>query len=350
MARLDVRILSYCDEQVTLRQRNILEKLKENPKTSKKELLNVLKDKNDPISDYELESELGKLQGKGLLDDKYRVINIKESSDLFVLPEEIKEKPIRSKIKRGFYDGTNSIKQSRKWLRETINKEKAKLFVLNPDRTLELVKLGVDKSFLKENRISLKQFPETNEIFSNALDVINRLAENKSRNRDWHGFVTFLMEFIFDTVCFGVNDIVIDTDDDSDEVYWSPETFDNRKFIDLVEFGSSDIITKDTLLSKQIPFFGDVYDVIINTLDEAVSKNDEDGFKEADLLVNDIIDEVSGLYVRLVYEVQKEKRESNLKPKDYKWIEQLYASPALPYETLFVAIWCLFWRMYFKEL
>ena len=61
-----------------------------------------------------------------MLDDKYRVINIKESSDLFVLPEDIEEKPIRSKLKRGFYDGTNSIKQSRKWLRETINKEKAK--------------------------------------------------------------------------------------------------------------------------------------------------------------------------------------------------------------------------------
>lgn len=346
MARLDVRILSHHDEQVTLRQRNILEKLMENPKTSKTKLLDLLKDNNDPISKYDLERELGILQGKGLLDDKYRVINIKESSDLFVLPEDIEEKPIRSKIKRGFYDGTNSIKQSRKWLRETINKEKAKLFVLNPDRTLELVKLGVDKSFLKENRISLEQFPETNEIFSNALVEIKRLADNKSRNRDWHGFVTFLMEFIFDTLCFGGDDIVTD----SNEVYWLPETFDNRKFIDLVEFGSSDIITKDTLLSKQIPFFGDVYDVIINTLDEAVSKNDEDGFEKADLLVNDIIDEVSGLYVRLVYEVLKIKRKSNLKPKDYKWIEQLYASPALPYETLFVAIWCLFWRMYFKEM
>lgn len=359
--KLDVS-LSYTkpivNKEVTARQKNILAILKRKPNITKAELIKRLSNKNGPITVYQLEREFGVLQGKGLLNDSLQVINIDTISELSVSSGVIKDKPIKSSIVKGFYAGTNTTEQNRKWLRDTINRNREILFSLNPDKTLELVQLQSDKSYLSKDRISLDRFPNTKDLFKFALKYLEDLANSKDK-KDWSKFVTLLIDFIFRMDGF-VETYSIDENGIS---HGRPDTFEDYDFNRLTSY---QLTTKELIKNCGInstkelqrsttPYFNETYNAIINILNRAKSKQ---ATQKADDTVEDIIDRTNSIYLTFVTDCLSELNEKvnnqGRKARTKKQIDDLnetyliflYRHSSCPF---FVALWCLYWRVYYKE-
>ena len=346
------------NKEVTARQKNILSILKRKPGLAKAELKKRLTKKNDPITVYELERELGVLQGQGLLNDKLHVINIDTISELSVSSGVIKDKPIKSSIVKGFYAGTNTIEQNRKWLRDTINRKREILFSLNPDKTLELVQLRSDKSFLSKDRISLDRFPNTKDYFLFALEYLEKIANKDNYKDDWQRIVTLLIDFVFRIDGF-VETYNIDENGIS---HGRPDTFEDYDFNRLTSYR---LTTKELIKNcgvnstKEIqrsttPYFNEIYDAIINILNRVKSKQ---AAQKADDTVEAIIDNITPMYINSVTdclsELNKQVNNPGRKARTQTYIDNcnpknLFVNDDV--NTFFVALWCLYWRIYYKEL
>lgn len=382
--KLDVS-LSYTkpivNKEVTARQKNILAILKRKPNITKAELIKRLSNKNDPITVYQLEREFGILQGKGLLNDKLQVINIDSISELSVSSGVIKDKPIKSSIVKGFYAGTNTTEQNRKWLRDTINRNREILFSLNPDKTLELVQLRSDKSYLRKGRISLDRFPNIQELFEQALknledfaNIINDIDKKDKKNekdekdkKDWSEFVTLLIDFII-----RIDDFVETySADENGNFYGRPDTFEDYEFNRLTSY---QLTTKDLIKNfgdnstndipkSTTPYFNEVYDAIIDILNKAKNKPTA-AIQEADETVEAIIENINLMYIYSVTNYLSKLNENvdnpGRKAQIQTYIDHCKKTDIDDYDSsffygsndsmFFVALWCLYWRIYYKEL
>lgn len=361
--KLDVS-LSYTkpivNKEVTARQKNILAILKRKPNITKAELIKRLSNKNGPITVYQLEREFGILQGKGLLNDSLQVINIDSISELSVSSGVIKDKPIKSSIVKGFYAGTNTTEQNRKWLRDTINRNREILFSLNPDKTLELVQLRSDKSYLRKGRISLDRFPNIQELFEQALKNLEDVANstNENNKKVWSEFVTFLIDFIFRIDGF----VETYSIDENGLPHGRPDTFEDYKFNRLTSYRlkTKDLIkncgidsTKE-LQRSTTPYFNETYDAIINILNRAKSKQ---AAQKADDTVVAIIGEINPMYINSVTDCLSELNDNvnnpGRKARTQTYIDNCEFNRVFcksNIDTFFVALWCLYWRIYYKEL
>ena len=355
--------------EVTEQQKQILSILKDYTGITKEELFERLCLVKDPIlhgkklTKYKLEHELGILQGKGLLDDDLNIINLENLDDLIIKTEEPDLVELSSKRRQGFYDGTNTVQQNRKWLRAIVNEKKRQIFTLNPDNKLELVVLGSDRSLLTKNRISLENFTETKETFDEALSNLKQCAGKKEYQEEWDTLLTFLTDYIFRAEGFFENYIL----DEHGMHSGCPSTVDNYQFEQnylLDKDTNSRITIKDLLDSIGVLFsFRKIYDSIIDDLKAAKNRlelstdgSDPSGFEidNVDDAVNDAIYETSSSIVEYLAQLLSE--EKNTQGKDY--IEHLKSVLTGDREdlqiidppTLFVGLWCLYWRVYYKEL
>ncbi len=351
------------NKEVTTRQKNILSILKRKQNITKTELRKRLSNKNDPITVYQLERELGVLQGKGLLNDKLQVINIDTISELSVSSGVIKDKPIKSGIVKGFYAGTNTTEQNRKWLRDTINRNREILFSLNPDKTLELVQLRSDRSYLSKDRISLDRFPNTQEFFKSTLRDLEDFANStdEDNKKPWSEFVTLLVDFIFRIDGF-VETYSIDENGIS---HGRPDTFEDYYFNRLTSYrlttkelikncGINNADTESKMLTP--PFFNEIYDAIIDVLNKGKNKSTA-AIQKADDIAEAIIEAVNPKYISVVTDYLSELSEKVDNPGRKAQIQKVIENCTynkvfygMNADTFFVALWCLYWHIYYKEL
>lgn len=384
MAKKFISSLLAYNSEVSKLQKTILELLKKNPNLRKEDLKIILCKNVKLVSAYQLEHEIGYLQGKNLLNDKLQVINIKRLSDLTVIPDkndDSEEISIRSELVKGFYAGRNTIKDNRKWLRETLNKKGDELFTLNPDNTLELVLLKNDRRYLREDRIPLQAYPCIKCYFELALDDLKHFANNNDKiiNGYWQAFVTLLTEFIVSNEGFFET---YDVDEDGNPGHGRPETFEDYEISDwTTKLGTKEFIkiwklnlnnelkkthSKTSFRYLQLPSFGEVYSTIsdaltVNHKTPIVSQQQFDSSVSSYCNVISIIDEINARYIGRItdylLEVTENINNPGRKGRYLKLIDKcnsdsvFYGKDGIKnIDMFFVALWCLYWRIYYKEL
>ena len=397
MAKKFISSLLAYNSEVSKLQKTILELLKKNPNLTKEALKDKLYENGEPVSAYQLEHEIGFLQGKNLLDDKLQVINIKRISDLTVISDkndEAEELSIRSEIVKGFYSGTNTVAQNRKWLREILNHKSDELFALNPDKSLELVLLKNDRRYLRKDRIPLKAYPCIKCYFELALNDLKHFANSFASNTDeiingyWQTFVTLLTDFIVSNEgFFETYDINYNIDEDGNLVnrnpdHGRPETFEDYEISDwTTKPGTKEFIktwklnlnnelkkthSKTSFKYLPIPSFGTVYSAIsdalnVNRKTAIVNQQQFDSNVSSYCNIISILDEINARYIGWVTDYLSEATENinnaGRKARNLKLIDQcnsdliFYGKDGyINLDMFFVALWCLYWRIYYKEL
>ena len=355
--------------EVTDLQKQILSIVNDFDKITKDELYSKLRLTKGSFTKYQLEHEIGVLQGKGLLDDHLNIINLEDLDDLIIKSEEPDLAGFRSERRQGFYDGTNTVQQNRKWFRSTINEKRGQLFTLNPDNKFELVVLGHDRSCLNNNRISLANFSETCETFDVALYNLQLWAGNKKHSEEWNTLLAFLTDYIFRTEGFLENFEL----DESGMHSGRPDTVDDRKLDEYLLDKDKDLkVTISDLLEEEIEEeidcvpFSTIYNAItdaLNTANNCQNQSDSDpdssdfDIDDEDDYVNNAIYEISSKIVENLVQLLLEENGNTLS-KDC--IDNMKNTVTCDREdngivtmdpvTLFVALWCLYWRVYYKEL
>ena len=341
--------------EVTERQQTIIKILKRTPNATKGVIIKALSDEHDIITLYQLERELGVLQGKRLLDSKLNVININTLDDLVVIPNEQEHDEDKKRLSHGFYDGTNDIQQSRKWLRAKLNDKGASIFKLNPTGKLALIQLGNNKGYLTKDMITLRKFPDTKEFFEQSLSDLKEYVSSKKYSKEWKMTVTLLTDYIcrakgFYEYCY---------EDDEGHFREQPSTFEDYG----LEHGHYDEPSTMELLEEWgiyadkestdpcIPYFSDIYAVIVGVLKQAIDK--EISYEDADIMVVDSIDSLSFRIVEYLCNLLRNIESNSQRQKNCNLIEaweklELFAPKNT--SVIFVGLWCIYWQIYYKEL